>query len=1226
MHKLFLGIIFFSWQLFASEALTDGAQAGRWTMDYTAAKKYAKDNKKFLFINFTGSDWCGWCKLMDKSVFSDPTWGEFAKKELSLVYVDFPKASHLVPAKFLTQNDELKKQYQVKGYPTYIVLSPDGQQLLGRLGAERNVTAAGFIDKLKTLLPSANTELPKFELISHQSEVIEDMNLKLREFAKGDGFTKKVVYEDTYNKLVELLKKDPVLFSTLDPDGFVEIMFYRDLSQMKKLIDLVKQSVNAGTPEDSLYRLIDKKAKVDGENLSKVFLYMTFYSNFGQREKAMQQLPDMTLLKQITSLEKAKPWIALLKSINSKSYLELCFALQKKKLPSADKIFLVNSIADHCVSADADFMDQWFENVLAQEDLTIALKSNFDKKLVSLQKSKNFVQRAIDLASSMRVINQLSEVAVDTGISRAALRHWQFEYAYTLIEQKKDKTTASKSRSNAKRTPKYVAFQLLARNAPSPKTLSGLSFAEQELFAFQQAVAELKQGTYSEFSFDRLLSFKDQYPQTIGRFCNEIFDQWARLVNPNRNSFSRTIQARGQTFRTEPKNIPLTRLRQKKNLQNCQAMFRKVYEAGIQTDPSSQVRAFIACFSQAEVISEDDVRLVFGDLKQLNDEILLVLTKHLMALVQRDWVDDKNRRRIQTQYQTNRSEEEAQKEALSAYQAVINLLTDRLRISDDNIELTVNLASALYDFAEYKNNNKLCTLEEYVALRNQAFTRFRDCAKLYESLLESRKAEYTISPFSNWFSVILGASNLPSLEMSATVSDVYLDDLREQLYGMDPQWRDRHISMLGEWLTKTWPNLQPHVKLPFMSAAKRIMGDHSSIKSIEDQLSLYEDLLSEVKLSAKLDGSSSVGHVNEFGVFLSLQHSKELNREAGGFDKYAMGAVNINGRRVINYRQKFTDQINKALKDKFDLGSITWITDRPKPMGLARKHWQETPLAYLSLRAKDAAIDKLPEIIIEMDFNDGQGQVVLPVRSNVVLISSQSKEYQIRPYKNAKLEMVLDSRGASDGKVSLDLQMTGEGLLPDLSKLLKVPASYKLKLKDEQAEPIVSKFEQKHGGVLVSSELSIEVPVEWQGELASFEFPTLEVKDVLVEYKKYQDADIVPADKVEYLKAKAARSPVFYIMTTLCALLIGLALVKLFKASSIEAPEVRQLDFDLPKNISAVSVSAYLKQIQKSSHELAKDPELEHDINLIDESYFAKTSTQLEPQLETLLKKWEARL
>ena len=81
MHKLFLGIIFFSWQLFASEVLTDGAQAGRWTMDYQAAKKYAKDNKKFLFINFTGSDWCGWCKLMDKAVFSDPAWEDFSKKE-----------------------------------------------------------------------------------------------------------------------------------------------------------------------------------------------------------------------------------------------------------------------------------------------------------------------------------------------------------------------------------------------------------------------------------------------------------------------------------------------------------------------------------------------------------------------------------------------------------------------------------------------------------------------------------------------------------------------------------------------------------------------------------------------------------------------------------------------------------------------------------------------------------------------------------------------------------------------------------------------------------------------------------------------------------------------------------------------------------------------------------------------------------------------------------------
>ena len=1223
MYRLFLGIIFCCWNLCVAEVLTEGHKAGQWTMDYQAAKKYAQDNKKVLFINFTGSDWCGWCKLMDKAVFADPQWAEFAKKELSLAYIDFPQNKNLVPAKFVEQNAVLKTSFEIKGYPSYVVIQPDGKTILGRLGAERNITAGQFIDKVRALLP-VEGGVTEITLVNRQSEVIDDMNKKLREFAKGDGFTRKIVYEDTYNKLVGLLEKDPVLFTALDVKGFVELMFYGEAPKLSKLIALVKKSASAGSPEDSLYREIEERAKE--KDLRKTFLYMSFYSSFGQREKAMELMPEMDELKKLASLEKAKPWLALLKSINSKSYLDLCFALQEKDLPVDDKIELVKNIADYCASADDDFMDIWFRSVFANEDLLEALKKRFDEKLIAIHKSNNYTQRAIDLASSMRVINRLSIVNVNAGLSRTAVRHWQWEYAHSLVEKKREMSVQSNSSSNAKRPPKYVNFNTLVKNVPSSQTLSGLSYAEQQLFSFQEAIAQLKLGIYSEPAFDRLLSFKDHYPQTIGRICNEVFDDWARTVNPNRNNMARTVQSRGQIFRSEPKGIPLTRLRQKKNLEDCQAMFSKVYEAGIKVDPAAQVKAFVACFSQAEIISEDDVRLVFGDLDQLDDKTLLVLCRQLVALVQRDWVDDKTRRQIQLQYQTNRSEQEAQKEAVSAYQAVINLLSGRLKTKGDNIALTVSLAAVLYDFAEYKNKNKLCSAAEYSELRKDAFSRFRDCARLYESLLEARKSEYTIQPYTQWFSIILGASNLQGLEMSSSVSDVQLEELRAQLFSMDEQWRERHINMFGEWLTGMWPRLQPQVKLPFMSAAKNIMGDHPSLDGITKQLQFYEDLLTEVKLNLKLDGSSSVGHVNEFGVFVSLHHSKELGRESGGFDKYALGAVNITGRGVTNYRKKLTEQINKALKDKFELGSITWVLDRPKPMGLARKHWQETPLAYLTLRSKDPAVDKLPEVIIEMDFNDGQGQVVLPVRSNTLRLSSKSTDYQVRPYKNANLELILDSRGAHEGKVSLELQMSGEGLLPNLKELLIIPADYQLKLSSENAEPLVTKYEQNDGRVTVSSELAFDASVEWQGELSKFVFPEIKVDDIEVSYKKYQDADIVSADKEEYLKAKAAKSPVFYIVATLISLITIVVLIKLTKAVAKQELVEEKIEFEKPQNLSAVSVIAFLNQIKQSDHALSSEADLESDIKLIEESYFSEKSKHLEPQLEELIDKWYKRL
>ena len=87
-----------------------------------------REARKVLIDVYT--DWCGWCKRMDKAVFADPQWAEFAKKELSLAYIDFPQNKKLVPAKFVEQNAVLKTSFEIKGYPSYVVIKPDGKTIL----------------------------------------------------------------------------------------------------------------------------------------------------------------------------------------------------------------------------------------------------------------------------------------------------------------------------------------------------------------------------------------------------------------------------------------------------------------------------------------------------------------------------------------------------------------------------------------------------------------------------------------------------------------------------------------------------------------------------------------------------------------------------------------------------------------------------------------------------------------------------------------------------------------------------------------------------------------------------------------------------------------------------------------------------------------------------------------------------------------------------------------
>lgn len=125
------------------------SQAAEWTTDAAKAQAQAKKENKLVLLDFTGSDWCGWCIKLNKEVFSTPEFAEYAKKNLVLVEVDFPRKKQLSSAQ-KSANQALAKKYNIEGYPTIIVLNGDGKQVgeLGYMpGGPKAFTAE--LDKLK---------------------------------------------------------------------------------------------------------------------------------------------------------------------------------------------------------------------------------------------------------------------------------------------------------------------------------------------------------------------------------------------------------------------------------------------------------------------------------------------------------------------------------------------------------------------------------------------------------------------------------------------------------------------------------------------------------------------------------------------------------------------------------------------------------------------------------------------------------------------------------------------------------------------------------------------------------------------------------------------------------------------------------------------------------------------------------------------------------------------
>ena len=88
-----------------------------WHTDMSKASEISMKDNKPMFLFFTGSDWCGWCIRLQKEVFKTPEFIKWAKENVVLVELDFPRKNNQTDA-VKAQNAQLQQQLQVRGYPT----------------------------------------------------------------------------------------------------------------------------------------------------------------------------------------------------------------------------------------------------------------------------------------------------------------------------------------------------------------------------------------------------------------------------------------------------------------------------------------------------------------------------------------------------------------------------------------------------------------------------------------------------------------------------------------------------------------------------------------------------------------------------------------------------------------------------------------------------------------------------------------------------------------------------------------------------------------------------------------------------------------------------------------------------------------------------------------------------------------------------------------------------
>ena len=127
------------------------AAEGQWLTDLGKAQEKAKAEKKMVFVDFTGSDWCPPCQALHKNILTSEEFINYAKDNLVLVEVDFPRrkaqATELKKA-----NEALAKKYHVESFPTVIVFDSQGKELKrDDKGYDSSVKAKEYVARLKNL-------------------------------------------------------------------------------------------------------------------------------------------------------------------------------------------------------------------------------------------------------------------------------------------------------------------------------------------------------------------------------------------------------------------------------------------------------------------------------------------------------------------------------------------------------------------------------------------------------------------------------------------------------------------------------------------------------------------------------------------------------------------------------------------------------------------------------------------------------------------------------------------------------------------------------------------------------------------------------------------------------------------------------------------------------------------------------------------------------------------
>jgi hypothetical protein len=485
-------------------------------------------------------------------------------------------------------------------------------------------------------------------------------------------------------------------------------------------------------------------------------------------------------------------------------------------------------------------------------------------------------------------------------------------------------------------------------------------------------------------------------------------------------------------FESRAESIRLTRSKQERNLVELGHLVGRMRKLKLgDVDEDMLAKAFTTCHSSAEVYKTEAIERVFGPLGQLKPKTLASLAQTMRGNLASIWRAPAE----QEKKKTKRKQKDIEAEVRRGYDVALATVENGLKKFPDHYALVCAKAALLHDQVTYEQ--EIAKSSDFSARRQQALALFQKGADRYRELVATRtlsEDEETTQVYDQWFYASLGAVDLNMINEDRLPDTRQPALIRKAMQSLPDDAAKRHMDKFANQLFTRMSSAKPQIKFRYLKGGFEIVdADHKQAAEARKVFDYYKDLVTEIKLDVAVDGSTAVGHGQPFGAFVNLRHTRDIERESGGFSRYLQNQNSLSfsynyGRPTADYRDRFETAAKEALKEQFEVVSVTFQSEQVHSRADQEFGWRVTPYPYVLLKPRGPQVDKIPPFRLDLDFLDTSGYLVLPVESPTLPIDSRASKPESRPVRKLQITQTLDERQAEKGKLLLEIKATAIGL------------------------------------------------------------------------------------------------------------------------------------------------------------------------------------------------------